>query len=75
MQNKLRQLVISALKRNERTTRLPLNVMVNGYEVVVSGQVDSEHLVEETVRTIQGVSPHLRVHPRLTIRRERASVK
>ena len=68
MQNKLRQLVISALKRNEQTMRLPLTIVVYGYEVVVSGQVETEAQIRETVRTIQLVSPHLRVHPRLVLK-------
>jgi osmotically-inducible protein OsmY len=67
MQNKLRQLITSALKRNIRTTTLTIEVSVRGYNVVVSGSVPSQEIADEVVGTIESVSPHLRVKHRMTI--------
>lgn len=67
MQNKIRQLIISALKRNELTSYLPLRLSVKGYYVVVEGTVDSKSLVYEVISTIESVSPYLTVHSRLKI--------
>lgn len=67
MQNKLRQLVISALKRNEYTAHLPLRVSVRGYDVVISGQVASDKTAHEVLNTVKRVSPHLRVQSDLHV--------
>ncbi|KAB2903801.1 MAG: hypothetical protein KJ064_10500 [Anaerolineae bacterium] len=73
MQNKLRQLIISALKRNELTSYLPLRLSVKGYHVVVEGTVDSKSLVYEVISTIESVSPYLVVHSRLSIEHRRTA--
>lgn len=67
MQNKLRQLIISALKRNPYTNELALNIQVRGYYVTVRGVVSSDKLAEEVIRTIESVSPHLRVQSGLRV--------
>ncbi len=75
MQNKIRQLIISALKRNEITSYLPLSLSVKGYHVVVEGAVDSKALVYEVISTIESVSPYLVVHSRLVVeQRKQAGV-
>jgi len=65
MQNKLHQLIISALKRNDHTHMLNLGITVKGYDVIVSGQVISQHQAYEVIQTIESVSPHLRVFSQL----------
>ena len=70
MQNKLRQLIISVLKRNEFTCNLPLHISLRGYEVVVSGFVTTEDEILEVIATIESVSPYLQVHNRLKARRK-----
>ena len=67
MQNKLRQLIVSALKRNEFTARLPLHINLKGYEVTISGAVPSEEMIFEVVVTVESVSPNLRVRSRMQI--------
>lgn len=75
MQNKLRQLIISAIKRNELTSYLPLRLSVKGYHVIVEGTVESKTLVYEVISTIESVSPYLIVHSRLQIeKRKQAGV-
>ena len=76
MQNKLRQLVISALKRNEFTAPLPLSITINGLDVFVFGSVPVEDLVYEVVATVESVSPYLRVHSRMKVaKRSHAGVR
>ena len=67
MQNKLRQLIISALKRNEFTTMLPLELSVHGYNVIVSGEVENDALIYVVIATVESVSPNLRVQSRLKV--------
>jgi hypothetical protein len=67
MQNKLRQLIISALKRNEFTTMLSLDLSVQGYKVTVSGEVENDALIYEVIATVESVSPNLRVQSRLKV--------
>lgn len=67
MQNKLRQLVISALMRNEVTCDLDIHLTITGYEVTISGQVPTPDHSTEAVSTIQAVSSLLRVHNRLVV--------
>jgi hypothetical protein len=67
MHTKLRQLVISALKRNDQTAKLPLTISLKHYQVVVSGEVASDKTAQEVVNTIESVSPYLQVQSRLTI--------
>ncbi|MBZ0310368.1 MAG: hypothetical protein K8I82_30180 [Anaerolineae bacterium] len=71
MQNKLRQLIISALKRNELTSYLPLRLTVKGYHVMVEGTVDSKAMVYEVIATIESVSPYLIVHSRLSVKQRK----
>ena len=72
MQNKLRQLIVTALKRNEFTCNLPLHVSLRGYNVVVSGHVNSEDTILEVVATIESVSPYLRVHSQMRVATQKA---
>ena len=71
MQNKLRQLVVSALKRNEFTANLPLQVGVRGYHVIISGNIDSDELICEVVATAESVSPYLVVHNLMKVQNRR----
>lgn len=71
MQNKLRQLIISALKRNEFTSYLPLRLTVKGYHVMVEGTVDSKAMIYEVISTIESVSPYLIVHSRLSVQQRK----
>jgi hypothetical protein len=61
MQNKLRQLIMSALKRNAYTTGLPLVVRLRGYDVHISGKLATLKDVQEVVSTVESVSPYLNV--------------
>jgi len=61
MQNKLRQLIMSALKRNVYTAELPLVVNLRGYDVHVSGKLASQKDVQEVISTVESVSPYLNV--------------
>jgi hypothetical protein len=67
MHNKLRQLVLSALRRNPRTARLDVSVAVRGYEVLVTGGVPSKALIGEVITTVEAVSPHLRVYSEMHV--------
>lgn len=67
MQNKLRQLIMSALKRNEYTSSLPLVVHLVGYDVFISGRVATNQQFQEVISTVESVSPYLRVHAELEI--------
>lgn len=67
MQNKLRQLIISALRRNDYTADLPIQVRVVGYDVTISGYVPADFIRSEVVATIESVSPYLRIHNRLKV--------
>ncbi|NJL94568.1 MAG: hypothetical protein HC915_13015 [Anaerolineae bacterium] len=69
MQNKLRQLIISALKRNEFTSHLPLSIKLQGYQVVVYGSVPAEELIYEVVATVESVSPYLQVRSQMQVER------
>lgn len=70
MQNKLRQLIISALKRNEFTSHLPLHISLRGYDVVVSGVVPTDEIVCEVVATVESVSPYLQVHSEMELEQQ-----
>ena len=61
MNQKLRQLVITSLKRNYHTSKLPLQISIKGYNVMVSGSVPSQKSLREAIGTIQAVSPLLNV--------------
>ena len=74
MQNKLRQLIMSALKRNVYTSALPLVVHLVGYNVYISGRVASNRQIQEVVSTIESVSPYLRVHVALQVDEEAPAV-
>jgi len=67
MQNKLRQLILSALRRNPRTARLNISVAVRGYEVLVTGGVPNKALIGEVVMTVEAVSPYLRVYSEMHV--------
>ena len=67
MQNKLRQLIMSALKRNVYTSSLPLVVHLVGYEVYISGKVASNQQYQEVISTVESVSPYLRVYVALQV--------
>ncbi len=67
MQTKLNQLVISALKRNPQTAPLHLGVSIQGYQVVIAGEVPDTRLVDEILTTVKMVSPHLQVQSQLTV--------
>jgi len=62
MQSKLRQLIITALKRNELTAPLDIYVQLNrGHEVTLSGYAPNATSLYEAIATIESVSPYLRV--------------
>jgi hypothetical protein len=67
MQNKLRQLIIIALKRNHLTRDLPIAVSIRGYQVTVSGSVPSRALHYEVINTVEAVSPHLRLESLISV--------
>ena len=70
MQNKLRQLIVSALMRNVYTSEQTLIVEMEGYDVHVSGKVASRRHIDEVISTVESVSPYLRVHTDLLIIQE-----
>lgn len=67
MQNKLRQLILSALMRNPLTADLSVAVSLNNYAVTVSGIVPSFQHQAEVIRTIEAVSPYLQVTAKLKV--------
>lgn len=68
MQTKLRQLVVSALRRNDHTTHLPISLSISKYQVIVQGEVPTPQDAQEVIQTIKSVSTllevrdHLRIH-------------
>ncbi|HLA42136.1 MAG TPA: hypothetical protein VJZ27_01800 [Aggregatilineales bacterium] len=73
MQNKLRQLIIIALRRNHITRDLPIAVTIHGYDVILSGEVPSKALRYEVINTVEAVSPHLRVESRISADNEEST--
>ncbi len=68
MQHKLRQLVISALMRNNRLNPNQFTVRVRGYHVQICGQVESPQQCQEILRTLSAVSPHLQIDNQLEVK-------
>jgi osmotically-inducible protein OsmY len=67
MQTKLRQLVISALRRNDHTTHLPISLQMSQYQVIVQGEVPTPQDAQEVIQTIKSVSTLLEVQDYLRI--------
>jgi osmotically-inducible protein OsmY len=67
MQTKLRQLVISALRRNDHTTHLPISLQMSKYQVIVQGEVPTPQDAQEVIQTIKSVSTLLKVQDYLRI--------
>lgn len=68
MQYKVRQLVVSALMRNEQLKKCDLSVKVQGYDVTVYGAVNTAQEYDETIHTIQSVSPWLKIDTQMEIK-------
>jgi osmotically-inducible protein OsmY len=67
MQNKLRQLIISALMRNETTRDLPVHITLQGCDLVLTGQVPTPDHATEVIQTVEAVSTVLKIQNRLVI--------
>lgn len=67
MENKIRQAVEYALRRNTFTANEGINVRVQGRVVILTGFVSHEDLIYEAVATAESVSPKLRVYSGLQV--------
>lgn len=68
MQNKIKEAVEAALRRNTFTAHQPIEVEVRGRHVILNGEVNHEELVYEAIATAEAVSYQLVVHNRLSVR-------
>lgn len=67
MEEKIKQAVKTALRRNTFTANEDIDVVVQGRVVILAGTVRYEDLIYEAVATAESVSSKLRVYSNLEV--------
>jgi osmotically-inducible protein OsmY len=67
MEQKIKLLVMAALKRNEFTANQAIRVLVKGRTVMLRGTVEQEDLIYEAVATVESISSLLRVYSQIKV--------